>query len=175
MKKIAGIGSRSTPADILFQMENIGEFFAKKGWLLRSGGADGADTAFEKGFDRVASSRKEIFLPWKKFNKNLSSLYDPSAEAFDMASKIHPAWGKCSPGARALHARNCHQVLGKNLDDPVDLLVCWTLGGGVSGGTATAIKIAKKHKIKTINLFDEYFEPNDFIEAEPNNMDWLEL
>ena len=47
----AGIGSRETPGLMLGAFARIGEFLAKKGYTLRSGGADGADTAFEVGCD----------------------------------------------------------------------------------------------------------------------------
>ena len=70
----AGIGSRSTPDNVLGIMEKLGIVLAKKGFILRSGGADGADKAFEKGCD-LASGQKEIYLPWKGFNGNNSSLY----------------------------------------------------------------------------------------------------
>lgn len=53
------------------------------------------------------------------------------------------------------HARNCHQVLGANLDSPVDFVLCWTPGGATTGGTATAIKLARKHNIPVINMATE--------------------
>lgn len=45
----AGIGSRQTPDDILELMHRIGSTLAINGFTLRSGGAVGADTAFEQG------------------------------------------------------------------------------------------------------------------------------
>lgn len=146
----AGIGSRETPPDILALMENIGERLAKRGWMLRSGGSPGADTAFEKGCDK-GNGTKEIFLPWKGFNKNPSLLFH-TPEAAIMASKVHPAWDKLTFGSKALHARNCHQILGPKLDDPVKLIICWTEGGKEVGGTATAIRIGKNHSIVVANL-----------------------
>jgi hypothetical protein len=151
MFKYAGIGSRSTPPDILETMTKIGKSLAERGWTLRSGGADGADLAFEKGCDE-ANGTKEIFLPWKKFNKSTSPLFDVSDEAKQLASTLHPAWDNCNDAARRLHGRNCYQILGKNLDDPVCMVVCWTMGGGITGGTATAIKLGKKHNARIFNL-----------------------
>lgn len=55
----AGIGSRSTPDDVIDKMHVLGEHFAHKGWLLRSGAADGADSAFEHGCDN-GGGEKEI-------------------------------------------------------------------------------------------------------------------
>lgn len=49
-----GIGSRETPQEIQNLMFKIAQKLDSK-YILRSGGADGADLAFEKG-----SSKKEI-------------------------------------------------------------------------------------------------------------------
>jgi predicted Rossmann fold nucleotide-binding protein DprA/Smf involved in DNA uptake len=48
-KKYAGIGSRSTPPEVITVMEEIAQRLAENGWLLRSGAADGADSSFERG------------------------------------------------------------------------------------------------------------------------------
>jgi predicted Rossmann fold nucleotide-binding protein DprA/Smf involved in DNA uptake len=61
MNKIfTGIGSRKTPPEILAQIEKIAEIAAASGWTLRSGGAEGADTAFFAGCQRGNGS-SEIF------------------------------------------------------------------------------------------------------------------
>lgn len=86
MKYYTGIGSRSTPKDILNIMVKLSAKLNKEGYILRSGGADGADLAFEQ-----ASTNKEIYLPWKGFNNNPSHLYEQSAEAFIVAKEFHPA------------------------------------------------------------------------------------
>lgn len=157
MKKYAGVGSRETPEDILKKMTDIAAHLAGYDWLLRSGGADGADLAFEAGCDKVGGV-KEIYLPWQGFNRSSSTLHAPSQDALILASTLHPAWDRLSYGGRKLHARNCHQVLGEDLDKPVDLLVCWTPKGREAGGTATAMKLAKMYKIRIINLAVEDFD-----------------
>jgi predicted Rossmann fold nucleotide-binding protein DprA/Smf involved in DNA uptake len=70
----SGIGSRRTPENIQELMVKLGHYLAGRGWVLRSGGAEGADTAFEKGCDQV-HGRKEIFLPWKGYNNNKSPFF----------------------------------------------------------------------------------------------------
>ncbi len=148
---VTGIGSRYTPEDVLQRIDRLAIRFARAGWLLRSGGADGADLAFETGFI-VGNGAMEIYLPWRKFNGNQSLLYTVSDEALEMASEIHPAWSKCGRGARLLHGRNCYQILGRNLNRPSDVVVCWTKGGKLVGGTRTALVLAEKHDIPIINL-----------------------
>lgn len=59
--RYAGIGSRNTPNGTLNIMDRLGAFLAREGWILRSGGARGADSSFEAGCDS-ASGRKEIFF-----------------------------------------------------------------------------------------------------------------
>lgn len=145
----AGIGSRTTPNDILVQMYNIAVLLAKKGYILRSGGADGADSAFEKGCDSV-NGKKEIYLPWKGFNNNKSELYKPTQEAFETARANHPRWFYLKDGAQKLHARNSHQILGLDLKSPVKFVICWTQE---SGGTEQALRLARNNEIQIINLY----------------------
>jgi hypothetical protein len=144
-----GIGSRETPKPVLGFMTEIGMYFAKQGFVLRSGGSDGADKAFEEGCD-LAKGIKEIYLPWKNFNNNDSIFYSPTKEAYAIAERYHPNWSACSDGGKALHARNTHQVLGANLQLPSLFVICWSLQ---TGGTTQAIRVAKSHNIPVINLF----------------------
>ena len=73
-------------------------------------------------------------------------------EAFEIAKKYHPSWTSCTHGAKKLHARNVCQILGQDLKTPSDLVICWTPGGQLKGGTATALRIAKDYGIKIENL-----------------------
>lgn len=148
-KYYTGIGSRLTPLYVCDLMTEAAEQLEQKGYILRSGGADGADKAFEDGVG--FEKNKEIWLPWRNFEKNPSMLF-PSLKAFDMASKIHPVWPKLTQGAQRLHARNCHQVLGKDLNTKSEFLICWTENGITKGGTATAIKLALNNSIPVLNL-----------------------
>lgn len=155
-----GIGSRETPQEVMEEMSLLASCFALRGWTLRSGGADGADLAFEYG---CGDGAKEIFLPWKGFNNNASDLYEIPDAAYEIAAKYHPAWLKLKTPTRRLMARNVQQVLGKNLDSPSSFVVCYTKDGCEShkdrtqstGGTGQAISIASKHKIPVINLNHE--------------------
>lgn len=153
-RSYAGIGSRLTPATALVVMEGTAAMLAQRGLTLRSGGAQGADMAFEYGCHQ-ANGKKEIFLPWKRFNGNASPLVSPPKEADELAALCHPNWKACDRIARRFHARNCQQVLGEHLDDPVDFVLFWARerDGVVQGGTATAIYLARNQRIPTFNLF----------------------
>ena len=155
-KYYTGIGSRKTPLTHLAEMRTIAEDLAKRGYTLRSGGADGADSAFEQGCDSVRGA-KEIYLPWRSFNGNRSKLFNIPRETFLIAAELHPAWASLSGGVRRLHARNMLQVLGQDLQTPSEFVVCWTPNGACIGGTATAIKLAQQHDIRVINMALEDF------------------
>lgn len=149
----AGIGSRQTPTPILERMEEISKSFNEKGYMLRSGGAVGADTAFSKH-----STNKEIFIPWNGFNGLWEDdqhfvVHDPDVlqEAESIMKTLHPNYHALGVAARKLHTRNVFQILGADLKTPVDLVVYWApkgAGNTVLGGTATAVKLARKLKIR---------------------------
>ena len=70
------------------------------------------------------------------------------------AEHFHPAWEKCSRGARGLHTRNIYQILGQDLNTPVKCVVCWTKDGKSSGGTGQALRLAEYLEIPVFNLHD---------------------
>lgn len=97
---------------------------------------------------------KEIYLPWKGFNGNGSELIlpDPIPETVEKISiHYHPNWFALKPAAKKLIARDAYQILGQNLNDPVDFIICYTAGGRVDGGTGQAIRIAMDHNIPVVN------------------------
>lgn len=147
----AGIGSRKTPSAILHMMSNFATHLERRGWTMRSGGANGADSAFEAGI-QISNQNKEIYLPWGKFNGNSSPLTKPSEQAMIIAEQFHPAWDKCSDGAKLLHARNVHQMLGRYLATPSLFVICWTPDGNISGGTGQALRMANSFNIPVFNM-----------------------
>lgn len=154
MTTYTGIGSRETPGPALNLMFQIGVRLAHLGWTLRSGGADGADTAFERGASHGGGDM-EIFLPWRGFNgRTRGKLGSPEkqAEAEIIAARFHPAWHRCSQGARRLHTRNVFQVLGSDLNSPSACVICWTVGGEGGGGTGQALRIARHYEVPILDL-----------------------
>lgn len=49
-------------------------------------------------------------------------------------------------------SRNSYQVLEKDLNTPVEFVLCWTKDGKASGGTGQAMRIAKDKNIPIFNL-----------------------
>lgn len=81
VRAYAGIGSRRTPPEVLGRMRRVAERLDARGYTLRSGGADGADSAFADG-----ATDKEIFLPWRGFNGVESVRTGPTQDASPAAS-----------------------------------------------------------------------------------------
>lgn len=157
----AGIGSKETPPEIMVIMTNLASKLEKLGYTLRSGGAKGADTAFEAG---VKDPRmKEIYLPNKGFNRSTSELYLDNIDhivnyrAFDIAN-FYLNYDLSYSGYTAnLMTRNVLQVMGQNLEPLFysKFVICWTRNGKDVGGTGLAIRIAKANNIPVYNLKNE--------------------
>lgn len=116
----------------------------------------------------------EIYIPWDGFasdNEDLWDFWDYPLSYLDhlmpeqkqkrdqLVEEIHPNYDalKKKRGAFALHSRNVHQVLGANILDPKPSAFCLYYAsedkhGNPKGGTATAVNLAKKYGVRTLNL-----------------------
>ena len=129
----------------------LGRELARRGWLLRSGGSPGADTAFEQGCD-LGGGAKEIFLPWRGFNGSDSPLFETPPGAMELARKIHRGLKRRTHSVQKLRARNVCQILGASLSEPSQLVIAWTENAVPSGGSATVLRIAAERGIPVLNL-----------------------
>lgn len=166
------IGSRKTPQDSLDWLMYAANYCTTHGHTVRSGKADGADTAAILGcieaydlagvpynLHQEGLGVPEMFVPWNGFgNKNLSSAWDSvqgdNPDAHDIAGSIHPAWHNCKESVRKLHTRNVCQILGEDLHTPSDIILYWCeeKKGKPTGGTATAVNLALSRGIQCINM-----------------------
>jgi len=159
-KTYAGIGSRKTPIDMQEKMTEIAERLSRSNYILNSGGAPGADTAFELG-----ASRKQIFLPWDGFNGRKENGKDYIVPTYNQSliELFHPKFHALRESARKLMSRNSYQVLGRDLTTPVDFVLCWIQDGNPSGGTGQACRIAKHFNIPVFNLKNGFEEFSSFM------------
>jgi hypothetical protein len=176
MAAYSGIGSRETPPEVISIMEDAGFRLARIGFTLRSGKAAGADAAFQRGAQRFEGAKCEIYIPWKGFKggEGLLDRYDITLDSIDRqfpenaemrwewVKEVHGGWERLSQGARKLHERNIHQLFGQDLGDAylnqskfVIYFALETKKGDPKGGTATAVNLAKKQGIRTLNLLHE--------------------
>jgi hypothetical protein len=167
MKTIAGIGSRCPQRKILAGVNAIAQELCYSNYDLRTGGAQGCDSEFEAGYRLMRDNLDmcdvgplgscTVFVPWYGFNRRTKGVVNIQTlpkygMAMELAEQIHPAWDRCSRGARALHARNCFVLLGRELNSPVDAVICWTPGGHAAGGTGQSIRMARHFGIPVFNL-----------------------
>lgn len=160
-KTYAGIGRQTLPHAIQELMVDLGYAYASLGYVLRSGGAKGADDAFEWGAILYAnetgkpfSEVMEIYLPDKRFKgrharndgyhhfENSDLTEDQQAFTNRMIETWHPAPHRLGR-ARKFMERNCMQIMGADLSSPSDFVMCWTHDGDANtGGTGFAKKVA---------------------------------
>lgn len=157
-----GVGSRKVPSDISFLLSCLSSLLESKGYILRSGGAIGCDTAFENGVQ--SNNNKHIYLTKAdKFSNQFIRYTDNqirNARMFIIDNNVHPMWINLGKYDKELHTRNIFQVLGVDMNIKSKFLICWTRDGAHSidectrstGGTATAIKVACLNNIPVFNL-----------------------
>ena len=183
--RIAMIGSRNLEKVAAYssQVEIYFDYcyqLAKAGVVMSSGlctkGPDGlAQKAYAKAIDEglASTSQLEVYvseqsmirkspLPYKDL-----SIVMPSplkAKRIEWLSKVMSSshLNACNDYALGQHQRNVHQVLGLDLNSPVDAVFTWCMlnkDGSPMGGTATAFNLAKLLNIPIINLFNT--KPDD--------------
>lgn len=178
-KTYAGIGSRKTPPEMCQVFANLAGRLGQAGWTLRSGRAEGADSAFEAGARAVRGSC-EIYLPEdlsplsQRVNDDLrEARYLDEVTGSVLGCKIiarllHPYGNHLRPESLELHARNTYQIIGRDMNSPVQFVVCWTEGGLGKGGTGQALRLAKMLNIHIIDYGSttepmKWWSMNDYI------------
>lgn len=165
-KAYAGTGNPDAPSEVLKQIAHIAKMLDEKEYTLRSGRGLGPDMAFENN-----STRKEIYLPWYKFNvqdpsntpvadENTVIYNRVSKEALEAIKPFTPTFDNLKDSVKIILGRSVHLMLGKDMKSPVKFLVCWTQDGCESaknrtsktGYTGLAISIASAIKVPVFNL-----------------------
>lgn len=152
-----GVGARETPPDVLKIITDLASELSNK-YTLRSGGADGADTAFY-----IGSGKKncDIYLPWPGFNGAPRETdfcfidHYPDVlidKATGILTELITYFPNMKQAVQKLFIRNVFQVLGNDLNSPSKFLICWTENGELKGGTRIAILLANKFNVPVFNL-----------------------
>jgi hypothetical protein len=172
IKYYTGVGSRNISKDEQDFIRDVAYKLRCKGWFLRSGAADGADSAFWDGHSKFYRETHEhhdrdherIYLPWDGFqgyhvDSPMKCFYTPKIlgvekQAREIAMDVHPASHKLTRGPLAMHTRNVLQVLGDNLKSPSTFLIACSdpIKGGVTGGTNTAVQLAIRNNVPWYNI-----------------------
>lgn len=159
----AGIGSRKTPGSILDVMSKAAYYLAIKNWSLRSGGAQGADRAFEDAIlchDKLPriDGRKATTGHHLTIYRSAHIKQAPENEKSEELNKIARTYNKGFDSkplyVQGLLVRNVQIILGHYANNPVKFVVCWTPNAQPVGGTGMGIRIAEAHNIQVHNLAD---------------------
>jgi len=159
----AGIGSRKTPGHIQDLMVAVATRLWRLGYTLRSGGAVGADYAFELGAPSCTIFRED-YADIRDPAGFRRVVYSPETIAFmeSFVVAYHPVPHALKGDPRKWMRRNTLQVMShsqEGLELPqVDFVLCWTPDGSLdgahrsAGGTGQALRIAHRHGIPVLNL-----------------------
>ena len=129
-KAYACLGNKEAPQEVIDHMVRLVQDLDREGWTLRTSGGEGPEERIE-----IETERKEIHLPWAKFNNRESKFCRNDKNANDIVSSFHPTFGSLKPAVQAIVARQAHVILGKDLRSPVRFLICWSEDGAEDGKT----------------------------------------
>lgn len=125
---------------------------------VRSGNAIGSDQ-LANSFAKIDRISVYHYLPWENYNKSLRIKKDniyyicESTNKFDKdIIEMFPHMAKMKSGVWALIRRNFQIIMGKDGNDPVDIVFWHTIDGKLTGGTRYGVMLAKKLGIKDINV-----------------------
>lgn len=171
LKSVAIIGSRRINEKQFNYITKVAEAFARRGWVIRTGCADGTDYASMVGCRNIDPTLLTLYLPWKTYNSQYQTVnehhivYNERDQQFihwtDSITKYHPAPERLSRGAKSLMARNYGIVSG------ADLVVALPMSLTDVGGTGQGMRIANDLNIPffTVCEKDERIRLKEYIES----------
>lgn len=153
--------SRQTPEELIPVMEGLAEQLAKMKWNMRSGYREGMDTHFTIGA-AMGNGAKELYIPWQSFNTGMHKrndvrvchCLDKHLEAIDIASRFYPNWKTVGDAVQMYLVRNVFMLTGEKINEPSDMLVCWSLPQGSLTVTSEVVRMAEYLGIPVFNLID---------------------
>ena len=160
MSRIACIGSRETPPDILRWMENAGREIVRAGHTIVSGNAVGADQAWARGGNSMDPTKVELILPWWGFQRpavcagNIVQAlqFDPpdthAAFAIEIMTKLYKRWSFRNEAVQRLLARNVLVIQGASR------VLGYVNPHRQTSGTGLAFEIARYFDIPVIHVAD---------------------
>lgn len=137
---VTGIGSRKTPPNAIDQLEELGALVRRLGGVIRSGDAEGADRAWQRGHGSA-----ELYLP----REGWVSCFRPVAEM------LHPNPEALRGYSMQLICRNIAMLTPPNGAVPSDACIGWCQrgrDGRPRGGTAFTMRAARHFGIPVLEL-----------------------
>lgn len=154
-KHYAGVGQRNITLQVAETMKQCASKLEAMGYILRSGGARGSDSAFESGVSNP--SAKLIYRPWND-GKGIPLSKEDFIYSYNLLKELNiiPWIDNIDQVALKLHCRNVFQITNQQKHNVNFVLYYCDRGSGLDtqGGTRTAIVLAYKLGIKTYNLYE---------------------
>jgi hypothetical protein len=153
-------------------IDKVARELFSKGFTIRNGGD------INDGLVKVAripfADRELIYLPWKKFNPDLTGdMIKPNECGYRHSAHYHKGFKKVPPAVRAIIARTTNLILGEDCKTPVNLLICYTKDGASNTGEVDYKTTGNMSYI--INLCDELNIPIFNLGKEGTNEKLLEF
>lgn len=116
------------------KLSKVIQALAGKDFVMRYQYSDITD--FYKTLTDIEGLAVEAYLPWKKMAPELENVARTFATrpAYEMAYFYASKFNNFPPAVRAIRANAMHAILGPKLDNPSDILVCWSECGSDSIG-----------------------------------------
>ena len=150
------------PADVQDKILKISRVLFTKGYTFRFNG-DKQDLTVAKILE-MPECKIESYLPWKKFNEELTNplVVSPSEKSYSIAINNHTKFMAVPPAVRAILAREVHVILGTECNNPLDIAIIYNLDGSEvvtkgtdyksQGNTTFPIKILNECDIPVFNF-----------------------
>jgi len=159
---LLNIGNVNVPENIQEKIKELVQALSTKGYIFRYSG----DTIpFLMKIATSDSTIMDMYVPWKKFNKELPNvtpkLHKMSDKAYGIAAYYHKGFAKLPNGVRAILARDVHILLGEDCKRAVSFMITYTEDGCESkdkidykttGTVSFGITIASEANIPIFNL-----------------------
>lgn len=139
------MGARNINEKFQTLARRLGGGVVKRGHVISSGNAEGADENFAAGANKIAPERVVLYIPDSKHRpasihpqNKVCQIIKP--EWMEIAKQYHPKWHLLKTGVQQLMARNVGIV---NKADAVIAMPDFTKLG--LGGTGHSIRVAEGH------------------------------
>ena len=157
------VGSRNITPYISNLCNIIGERLSDSGFIARSGGASGCDTEFLRYYKK---EQTEVYVPWKGFGEGISLDELDKESAIEILKTIVDI-SDLKESVIKLYTRNVFQVLGRDLNNPSDVLLYYApvINSVPVGGTRIAYLIARKYNVECIHIskYDHLIQNNRLV------------
>lgn len=117
------------PDDVKTKIISIATSLSSKGYTFRHNGDD--KDVIQNKIISIDNIKFESFLPWKKFNQNISEPKQAYAtlQGYELANTLHKKFLQLPPAIRAILANTMNTLLGSDVTDPVDFILAYTEDG----------------------------------------------